>query len=168
MGLEPDSGLVRSPVNEFTLTHRTHQTNGGVVSVVRLCSYTEGVSYSGFKAMVKLSVPVHLQPIQGVTMTEFYQGWMIQLVVAEAQFQFICSSPTGEELTNTTVYPNQLNAFRAAFTLIDRLLACYALRLVLREIFEANTLSFEEWEKLNQFLDYTARVQFSRSPFSPK
>jgi hypothetical protein len=101
-------------------------------------------------------------------MTEFYQGWMVELSVVEAQFQFTCTSLTGENLTNSTFYPNQLSALRAAFALIDQFLACHALRLIIRENFESNTLSFEDWQNLNQSLDYIGRVQFIQSPSSPK
>lgn len=95
---------------------------------------------------------------------EFHQGWMIELKQADGRYQFLCSSPTGEVLSDKTQYDNQLKAFCAAFQLIDQFFACYAIRNTLREIYERGALPYEDWAHLTRSLDYISRIRFTQSP----
>lgn len=95
---------------------------------------------------------------------EFHQGWMIELKHVDGQYQFLCSSPTGEILSDNAYYDSQLKAFCAAFQLIDQFFACYAIRNTLREAYEGDRLPYDEWAHLTRSLDYISRVRFSQSP----
>ncbi|MBF2026837.1 MAG: hypothetical protein IGS48_08730 [Oscillatoriales cyanobacterium C42_A2020_001] len=96
-------------------------------------------------------------------MTEFYQGWMIELIRVKENFQAVCHSPLGENFTDSVIYESQFTALQGAFRLIDQFYSCHALRVVLRELFEAGKLDFNEWQSLNQSLE-TFWLQFMRSP----
>lgn len=96
-------------------------------------------------------------------MTEFYQGWMIELIRVRENFQAVCHSPMGEKFTDSAIYENQFAALQGAFRLIDQFYGCHALRVVLREFFEARVLDLSEWQSLSQSLE-TFWLQFTRSP----
>lgn len=95
---------------------------------------------------------------------EFHQGWMIEVIAAEAGFRLCCRSPLGEKLADPTVYQNHQLAMAKAIQLLDQFFACQALRQVLRELYEAEKISFEEWQQLGRSLDFTSRDQFTQSP----
>lgn len=85
-------------------------------------------------------------------------------MVTESGFRLSCRSPLGEKLADPTVYQNHQLAMTKAMQLIDQFFACQALRQVLREIYEAEKISFEEWQQLGRSLDFTSRHQFTQSP----
>lgn len=95
---------------------------------------------------------------------EFYQGWMIEVTAIDREFQVCCRSSCGEKWVDPTVYQNHQIAMTTAIGLIDQFFACQSLRQVLREIYEAETLSFEEWQQLGRSLDFASRQQFIQSP----
>lgn len=95
---------------------------------------------------------------------EFHLGWMIEVTAAESGFRLCCRSPLGEKLADPTVYQNHQIAMATAIGLIDHFFVCQALRQVLRELYEAETLSFEEWQQLGRSLDFSSRHQFTQSP----
>jgi len=90
-------------------------------------------------------------------MTEFYQGWMVELLFVERCFQFTCHSPHGKQVRGSTLYPSRLEALQAAFMLINQFSGCYALRSLLREWYETEVLEFAEYQSLCQSLDFISR-----------
>jgi hypothetical protein len=86
------------------------------------------------------------------SLTDFYCGWMIEIVSIEEGFQSICRSPVGEQLKDCEIYPNLTQAWQSGIAIIDQTIACCALRSFLRESYEAGRLEFGEWQLLNQSL----------------
>ncbi len=89
---------------------------------------------------------------------------MIEVVATEAGFQVLCRSPLGEKLADPTGYQNHQLAMAKAMQLIDQFFACQSLRQVLREVYEAEKISFEAWQQLGRSLDFASRHQFMQSP----
>ena len=87
------------------------------------------------------------------TLLEFHRGWMIEVVPAIGGFQNICRSPYGEELSDGKLYLQIKQAWQGAVSLIDQFYICYALKQVLREIYEEGNLEFEEWQQLSLSLE---------------
>lgn len=86
------------------------------------------------------------------TVTDFHRSWMIEVTSLESGFQSVCCSSVGNQLSDRKVYTCQSAAWKAAVDLIDRFYACYAIDLVLRDVYEAGQLRFEEWQMLSQSL----------------
>jgi hypothetical protein len=95
---------------------------------------------------------------------EFYRGWMVELTATESGLQVCCRSPLGEKLADPIAYQNYQLAITAAIQVIDHFFACQSLRQVLREVYEAETLRFDEWQQLGRSLDFASRHQFTQSP----
>lgn len=113
---------------------------------------------------VSRRVHSRLRVISMNEMTEFYQGWMIELIQTEEQFRFVCCSPLGESLSNAIFYPQATLALQAALVLIDHFLACASLRSALRDCFERGRIEFEVWQPLAQSLEYISRGRYIHSP----
>ncbi len=97
-------------------------------------------------------------------LVEFYRGWMIEVTAAESGLQLCCRSPLGEKLEDSMGHQDCQLAMAIAFRLIDHFFACQSLRQVLREMYEAESLSFEEWHQLGRSLDLASRHQFTQLP----
>ncbi|MEX0268078.1 hypothetical protein AB3R30_02945 [Leptolyngbyaceae cyanobacterium UHCC 1019] len=95
---------------------------------------------------------------------EFHRGWMIEVSVIEDGLRLCCRSPLREKLVDPIAYQNYQLAMTAAIQLIDQLFACQSLRQVLREFYEAEYLTFEEWQQLGRSLDFASRHQFMQLP----
>jgi len=85
-------------------------------------------------------------------LTDFYQDWMIEVAQEEGGFKMTCYSPAREQLSDRTLHPHDFEALRAARKLIDQHRVCYSLAALLRDWYEADLLSFDEWRSLNQSL----------------
>jgi hypothetical protein len=88
------------------------------------------------------------------SLTDFYRGWMIEIVSIEEGFQSICRSPVGEKLRDYGIYPHLNQAWRSGIVMIDQTIARCALKNFLRESYEAGRLEFGEWQLLSQSLNY--------------
>jgi hypothetical protein len=86
-------------------------------------------------------------------LTEFHRGWMIEITQTEGRFQTICYSPNGSRLHDRRCYSSCTAAWQAAIELIDQCFVRIALKRFLREQYEIEQLSFEEWQQLHQSLD---------------
>lgn len=93
-----------------------------------------------------------------VYLTDFYQDWLIEVVQIEGGFSSICYSPYWEQIKDDDIYPSLLEAMRAAKQEIDRHVACHSLIHLLRELYEAQRLEFEEWQSLSHFLARPSRI----------
>jgi hypothetical protein len=87
------------------------------------------------------------------TLVEFHRGWMIEVMPLGDGFQNICRSPYGEELGDGKLYLHLSQAQQSAVELIDQFYICYALKQVLREIYDDGNLEFKEWQQLSQSLE---------------
>ncbi|MBL1176093.1 hypothetical protein [Pantanalinema sp. GBBB05] len=86
-------------------------------------------------------------------LTEFHRGWMIEITHIEGRFQTICYSPNGSRLYDRTGYLSSTVAWQVAMELIDQYFVRIALKRFLREQYEIERLTFEEWQQLHQSLD---------------
>lgn len=86
-------------------------------------------------------------------LTEFHRGWMIEIAQVEDRFQTICYSPNGSRLHDRTCYFSSTAAWQAATELIDQYFVRMALKRFLREQYEVERLTFDEWQQLHQSLD---------------
>lgn len=88
-------------------------------------------------------------------LTDFYQGWMIEITKTEAGYRCICYNSNRQRLSDPTLHPRDLYALAAAKRLIDDVIARCTLANFLREIYELNKLEFEEWQSLQRSLAKT-------------
>jgi hypothetical protein len=91
-------------------------------------------------------------PMHQCVLTDFYRGWMVEVRKQQGGFQSICCSPIGEKLSDRSLYTQDFEARQAAIALIDRLFACYALKQVLRDMYELGQLDRDNWQRLSQSL----------------
>ena len=102
---------------------------------------------------------MHKAKTNMVESTEFYQGWLVELLHSEAGYQFSCYSPTRLKMVSDSCYASHLNALQGAMQYIDQVLTCQGLRKVLREMMEAQKLSLEEFQGLAKFLEQVCLEQ---------
>lgn len=95
---------------------------------------------------------------------EFHRGWMVEVTLTDNGLRLCCRSPFGETLTDPSLYQNHQVALITAIQVIDQFFACQSLRQMLREFYEAEILTFEEWQRLGRSLDFASRQQFMQSP----
>jgi hypothetical protein len=88
-----------------------------------------------------------------VMRVEFHRGWMIELMPSGDGFQNVCRSPYGEELSDGKLHSQLNEAWQGAVQLIDQFYLCYALKQVLREVYEDGNLEFKEWQQLSHSLE---------------
>jgi len=81
---------------------------------------------------------------------DFYQGWLIEITQTESGFRSTCLSPSRQTLNPDRFYKSSFEALVQAKRSIDHSLACHALASWIREFFEAEGLSFDEWRSLHQ------------------
>lgn len=90
--------------------------------------------------------------MKDTSLTDFYQDWLIEVAQEEGGFRIVCYSPSRQQLSDRTLHPHDFEALRAARKLIDQRLVCYSLANLLRDWYESDLLSFDEWRSLNQSL----------------
>lgn len=93
------------------------------------------------------------KPQYEVVITDFHGGWLIEVHQVEGQFQALCRSANRAELGDRKFYLQPLQAHQAAIRLIDDFFARFATKQALRELFEADKLSFDEWQALANSLN---------------
>jgi hypothetical protein len=86
-------------------------------------------------------------------LADFYHGWLIEVAYQETGFYHTCYSPYRQQLQDSTAYPCEAKALKAAKQLIMHQLACYAMAGVLRDLYECGELRFDEWRSLNNSLN---------------
>ncbi|HEY9641957.1 MAG TPA: hypothetical protein V6C57_15830 [Coleofasciculaceae cyanobacterium] len=86
------------------------------------------------------------------SLSDFYHGWLIEITASEGGFEVLCYSPCREKIQDYVTTGSDFEAMQAAKQIIDWYLACYTLSSFLREHYEADCLSFEEWRSLHQSL----------------
>lgn len=96
--------------------------------------------------------------MRSVYSADFYQGWLIEVIQVEEGFKCICYSPCWEKFNSSLVCASDFEAIGIARRQINQHAACYSITLVLRELYEADRLSFEEWQLLQQSLAETAKA----------
>jgi len=96
--------------------------------------------------------PTPQKPILEIVIADFHCGWLIEVYQLEGGYQSWCTSPNGYQLSDRNFYAQPLQAQQAAIQLIDRLCVSFAIKQALREQFEANKLSFDEWQALTNSL----------------
>ena len=89
---------------------------------------------------------------------DFYQGWLIEVIQVEEGFRSICYSPCWEMLNSPLICASDFEAIGVARQHINQYGACYSIALVLRELYEDDRLSFEEWRLLQQSLANTIKT----------
>lgn len=96
--------------------------------------------------------------MKNVYSADFYQGWLIEIIQVEEGFQSICYSPCWEKLSSLLISVSDFEAISVARKHINQYGACYSLALILRELYETDQLSFEEWRSLQQSLARTLKA----------
>jgi hypothetical protein len=103
----------------------------------------------------KFTVLLHFdcaKSMKNVYSADFYQGWLIEIIQVEEGFQSVCYSPCWEKFSSLLICNSDLEAISVARKHINQYGACYSLAVVLRELYETEQLSFEEWRSLQQSL----------------
>lgn len=93
---------------------------------------------------------VTLAAMHNECLTDFYRGWMIEIVRQDIGFQSVCYSPSRQRLDDDVMYSREFLALNAGRALVDLHLACQQFSGVLRELYESEKLEFEEWRSLTQ------------------
>ncbi|MBE9178317.1 hypothetical protein IQ268_06915 [Oculatella sp. LEGE 06141] len=83
-------------------------------------------------------------------LSDFYRGWSIEVVKQENGFSSTCYSPSRERISNSTVYLYDFHAINAAKQAINEHLTCKLLASFVRELYEVDRISFQEWRSLHQ------------------
>lgn len=96
--------------------------------------------------------------MRSVHSADFYQGWLIEIIQSEEGFSCTCYSPCWEKFDSPLVCASDFEATHIARQQINQYVTYYSIILVLREFYEANRLSFEEWRSLKQSLTETIKI----------
>lgn len=84
-------------------------------------------------------------------LTDFYHGWLIEIAPLEQGFKATCYSPCRKRFVIQEQGSN-FDALYVAKQAIDHQVACCSIATILRELYEAGRLSFEEWTSLHRSL----------------
>lgn len=88
---------------------------------------------------------------------DFHHGWLIEIVPSDNGFQAVSYSPCRKRLISQYHHSSSFDAFHAAKREIDHQIALSSLSTVLRELYEADYLCFEEWTLLQNSLQQVIR-----------
>lgn len=91
--------------------------------------------------------------MKGSCLIDFYHDWSIEVEPMEQGFGAICYSPYRKRLVLDQSFASDAEALQAAKQKINERLARTALSTVVREFYETQQLSFEEWTSLHQDLN---------------
>jgi len=83
---------------------------------------------------------------------DFYQSWVIELKPEADGYRSICYSASRKRLHTRQTYGEPFQAIRAAKQLISQYEACSQLSQVVRDWYEEEQLSLDEWRSLNASL----------------
>lgn len=81
---------------------------------------------------------------------DFHQGWLIEVFPHEQGFQSLCYSPCRKRLADETIYASVSEAIETARSHISYQMACSAIVLLLRDLYEEYKLSVDEWQNLSR------------------
>jgi len=102
--------------------------------------------------------PTSQEPQREVVITDFHRGWLIEVQRLADGFQALCISSSGMEFSDRILYAQPLQAQQKAIQLINHFFASSALKQILRELFEAEKLNFEEWQTLSASLNSVSKI----------
>lgn len=88
-------------------------------------------------------------------LADFYHGWIIEVSQQDEGFRSVCYSPSRQRLSDYVTYASDFQALSASKRLINQHFVRHALSSLLRELYEADSLDFDEWRSLNQSLSIT-------------
>ncbi|WP_448597830.1 hypothetical protein [Thermoleptolyngbya sp.] len=91
-------------------------------------------------------------------LTDFYRGWMIEVVPQGIGYTSVCYSPSRQRIDDDVLYSRDFLALNAGKALVDLYLACQQFSSVLRELYESDKLEYEEWRSLSQSITDTIGV----------
>jgi len=91
-------------------------------------------------------------------LSDFYQGWLIEIFSTDGGFQLICYSPCREKIRDFVTYRSEVEALQVAQYVVNWRAACQSLSGFLRDQFEIDHLGFEEWRSLHQSLIATTQT----------
>jgi hypothetical protein len=91
--------------------------------------------------------------MKGSCLIDFYHDWSIEVEPAEQGFGATCYSPYRKRLVLDQHYASDVEALQAAKQKINERVARSALTAVVREFYETEQLSFEEWNLLHHGLN---------------
>ena len=94
---------------------------------------------------------------------DFHHGWLIEVLPIglsqnEPGFEAVCYSPCREKVRNNQVHASAFEAMKVAKQAINWHGACQQLREVLRQLYEADRMGFDEWRSLHQSLTDAAKA----------
>jgi hypothetical protein len=96
--------------------------------------------------------------MKNIYLRDFYQGWLIEVIQNEEGFTSNCYSPCWEKLMSQIACSSEFEAIDAAKRRIRYCEACYALIGFLRELYENNCLTFDEWNLLQKSVKTMAKI----------
>lgn len=95
------------------------------------------------------------------TEADFHQGWLIEVIPHEQGFQSLCYSPCRKRLADTTIYASVSEAIETARAQISYQMACTAIVVLMRDLYEDHKLSIDEWQNISRSI-----VQRAIDPYS--
>ncbi|MBE9098696.1 hypothetical protein [Vacuolonema iberomarrocanum] len=87
--------------------------------------------------------------MQSEQSSDFYHGWVIEVVADKDGYHSICYSSSRKRLHCKQAYAHQSEAMRAGRALINYYSACSQLGQFLCELYQSDRISLEEWRSLN-------------------
>jgi hypothetical protein len=96
--------------------------------------------------------------MKNIYLADFYQGWLIEVVETEEGFKSSCYSPCWEKFVSKTICSSEFEAVCLARMHINYCGACYALIGFLRELYESDRLTFDQWKLLQQSVNEMAKA----------
>lgn len=87
--------------------------------------------------------------MQSEQSSDFYRGWVIEVVADNGGYRSTCYSSSRKRLHCKKAYAHQDEAMRAGRVLINHYSACSQLGRFLRELYQSDRISLEEWRSLN-------------------
>lgn len=88
---------------------------------------------------------------------DFYHGWMIEIKHEQDGFRVKGCSPSRQKFSDRKTYDCSFQALKAGRQVIDCYLTYQLLADFCREMYEAESISFEEWRSLSHSLIETLK-----------
>ncbi len=90
--------------------------------------------------------------MEDVALASFYRGWLIQILQNSDGYRSVCLSPAWRKISSKVSHAEKEVALCSARAVIDRQFACQQLLMALRDLYEEDRLSFDEWRSLTHSL----------------
>lgn len=86
------------------------------------------------------------------SLVDFYRGWFIEIEPGQSSFRSICYSPCRQKIAIPAHFPSEFAALQAAKQEVDYQMTRFSVADVMRELYEAGRLNFQDWIALHHSL----------------